>query len=236
MKRTCKIILSIILVGCASIWLLDLIPFGNMAFLKFKLLAGSIGYLLALLASAIGAVVAIVFLMRSKYRSRGILYPSLTFVAAMLFFIFFLVIPVARGLKMKAQKFDFVSTKTKVVLFDPDSPGKGVTTLNTSAQATKSNGLTGNCTIKNLTADLNLASHITIEHDGHCVKITEYSVQHDSIPFYRDIHGDEDEGNSHISTSTFTAPTSTLIRINGEVMDLGEAADRFPRIPPKGTN
>jgi len=207
-----------------------------MAFLKFKMLVGSIGYLFALLASTIGAVVAIVFLMRSKYRSEGILYPSLTFVVAMLFYIFFLVFPVTRGLRMQPQEFDFVSIGMKVVLFDPDSPKKGVTILDTSARASKSSGLNNTCTIKNLTADLNLASHITIEHEGDDVRVTACSVQQDTISFYPKNHENEDDGISHPETSSYRAPASTLIRINGELMKLKEAADRFPRIPPLETD
>jgi len=236
MKLTCKIILSSILVGCASVWLLNLIPLHNVAFLKFSMMAMFVGFAFALLASIIGIIISSIFLLRPKYRAKGILFPVLVIVTATLFFIFFLVLPASRALKMEAHEFDFVSIGTKVVLFDPDSPNKGITILDTSAHSSSSSELNGTCKIRNLSADLNLANHLTIEHDGRGVQMIAYSVQQDSIPFYPSIHEDEDVGISHPETSTYTAPTSTLIRINGELMNLGEAADRFPRIPPLGTD
>ena len=220
------------------IWLADVIPTrwqaSNGALLKCTLYAASIGYLIALLASLVGMIVAAVFLARKQCRSKGVVYPTVTVLASLLFLVFFLVLPISRSLRMRSQEFDFVPIGTKVILFDPTSQSKGIAILDTQAQQMESSGVTGTCTIKNLTTDLKLASHMTIEckTGSQEVVMTAYSVQTDAIPYYPDVHGYEDNGLSHPSTSTYTAPTSNVVRINGELMSLGEAVDRFPRIPP----
>jgi hypothetical protein len=228
MKRTCQILLLFIVVSLIIVWIANLIPLTTSLYGAYAVIIGAI---IGLLASAVGIVIGIIFLARKNCRARGLVYPLLTVVSSTLFITFIIILPTLRVLKMKSRELNLVYPGTKVILFDQDSPTSGVTILDTQARKSKQSGLTGTCTIKNLTVDLKLANHITIQKSGERVTITAYSVHADTIPFYVNLGSEENEGVPYFDTSSSTAPTSDLIRINGELMSLGTAADRFTRIP-----
>jgi hypothetical protein len=135
---------------------------------------------------------------------------------------------------MQDPRIDFLSPGSRVVVFQPDAPGGGVAVLYTQAQRWTASMQKGTCTINNLTAEMLLAQYITISRMSNAgeVEVVAHRVQEDSAPFYREVDIRKPDAASSPVVSSFSAPQAQLIRINGQTMSLGEAADRYPRIPP----
>jgi hypothetical protein len=130
---------------------------------------------------------------------------------------------------------DFLSPGTRVVVFHPDAPGRGVAILDTRSTGWTASMGTGTCTIRDLTAEVMLAEYVIIRWtpSRHEVEMVAYRVQEDSAPFHRNVNSSERDGTEVLATSSWSAPPTERIRINGQTMSLGEAADRFPKIPPE---
>jgi len=200
--------------------------------MKVFLYTITISVLTGLLATAFGVIMLVVFLLKRNQREEGGLRILITNIVSVLFVILLLRTPMAKRGKMNPES-KGLAISTKAILYDPSSSGKGVVIYTAIAQEEKVDGRTGNHMIKNLAVGLKLANRITIQSspESDNVVVMAYSVNSDNIEyngrneFYSSI-----DSRFH-NTWQYRAPKSDSIRINGDLMSLSEATERYPVIP-----